>query len=72
MKRTLRRERVKEQVAAFVDKLKQQIPIWTAFDGQTPVASNDTPPQDVTGSPVEFFDQFRYRNPVALALGCYL
>jgi hypothetical protein len=43
IKKTLRTERVKEHVAAYVDKLKRQIPIWTAFDGQTPAASNDTP-----------------------------
>lgn len=41
IKETLRKERVKEQVTAYVGKLRQQIPVWTAFDGQTPAPGTD-------------------------------
>jgi len=43
IKETLRKERVKEQVTAYVEKLRQQIPVWTAFDEQPPAAAA-TPP----------------------------
>ena len=44
IKETLRKERVKEQIMAYVDKLKQQIPVWTAFDDQAPAPGNGTRP----------------------------
>ncbi|NLF71190.1 MAG: hypothetical protein GX575_19335 [Candidatus Anammoximicrobium sp.] len=44
IKETLRKERVKEQVTAYVEKLKQQIPVWTAFDDQAPAPGNETRP----------------------------
>jgi len=44
IKETLRKERVKEQVTAYVEKLRQQIPVWTAFDEQAPAAVTATRP----------------------------
>lgn len=44
IKETLRKQRVREQINEYVDKLKQQIPIWTAFDDQPAAAADNTRP----------------------------
>ena len=36
IKETLRKEHIKSQITAYVAKLKQEIPVWTAFDDQAP------------------------------------
>lgn len=44
IKETLREQRVREQKDEYVNKLRQEIPVWTAFDGQPPAAGNDARP----------------------------
>ena len=47
IKEKLREQRIQEQRDEYVNKLRQQIPVWTAFDDQGP-ASGNSPPR--TGS----------------------
>jgi hypothetical protein len=42
IKETLRDQRIREQRDEYVNKLKQQIPVWTAFDEETPAPGNGT------------------------------
>jgi hypothetical protein len=44
IKETLREQRIREQRDEYVNKLRQEIPVWTAFDDQTPTPGDSARP----------------------------